>query len=147
MSWLFVVVAIIAGAFNPAQSGANAELNKQLGHVLPATIMVYGSALLGLLLFQLIFRQPIPDHGSVLDIPWWAWLGGFISLAPTIAGLTLAQKMGSGVFTGITVTTAVLISICFDHFALMGFKHHPASAPRLAGGLLMIAGLWLVATF
>jgi hypothetical protein len=49
--------------------------------------------------------------------------GGFISLAPTIAGLTLAQKMGSGVFTGLTVTTGVVISILFDHFALMGFKH------------------------
>ena len=109
--------------------------------------MVYGSALVGLLLLQLIFRQSLPDHGRLVDIPWWAWLGGSISVAPTIAGLTLAQKMGAGVFTGITVTTAVVISILFDHFALMGFKHHPASVPRIVGGALMIAGLWLVATF
>lgn len=98
-------------------------------------------------LFQLIFRQPVLDHGRLLDIPWWAWLGGLISLAPTIAGLTLAQKMGSAVFTGVTVTAAVVTSIVFDHFALMGFKHHPASVLRIAGAALMVAGLWLVATF
>jgi transporter family-2 protein len=147
VTWLFILIAIIAGAFNPAQSGANAELNKQFGHTLPATIMVYGSALVSLLLLQLIFRQSLPAHGRLVDIPWWAWLGGFISLAPTIAGLTLAQKMGSGVFTGLTVTTGVVISILFDHFALMGFKHRPASLPRIVGAALMIGGLWLVAKF
>jgi transporter family-2 protein len=147
MTWLFVLIAVAAGVFNPAQSGANAELNKRFGHTLPATIIVYGSALVSLLLFQLIFRQSLPDHGRLVDIPWWAWLGGVISLVPTIAGLTLAQKMGAGVFTGITVTAAVVISILFDHFALMGFRHHPASVPRIVGAALMIAGLWLVATF
>jgi transporter family-2 protein len=147
MTFLLIFIAIAAGTFNPAQSGANAELNKQLGHVLPATMMVYGSALLSLFLFQLIFRQPVLDHGRLLDIPWWAWLGGLISLAPTIAGLTLAQKMGSAVFTGVTVTAAVVTSIVFDHFALMGFKHHPASVRRIAGAALMVAGLWLVAIF
>lgn len=147
MTWLFVVLAIAAGTFSPAQSGANAELHKQFGHILPAALLVYGSALVGLLLFQLVLRQPVPDHGRLLAIPWWAWLGGVISVAPTIAGLTLAQKMGSGVFTGAAVTAAVVASILFDHFALMGFKQHPASLPRIVGGALMIAGLWLVAKF
>jgi transporter family-2 protein len=147
MTLLLIFIAIAAGTFNPAQSGANAELNKQLGHVLPATMMVYGSALLSLFLFQLIFREPVLDHSRLVDIPWWAWLGGLISLAPTIAGLTLARKMGSAVFTGVTVTAAVVTSIVFDHFALMGFKHHPASVRRIAGAALMVAGLWLVATF
>jgi transporter family-2 protein len=147
MTWLIVLVAIAAGAFNPAQSGANAELNKQFGHTLPPTIVVYGSALVGLIIFQLMFRQALPDHGKLAGIPWWAWMGGIISLAPTIAGLTLAHKMGSGIFTGVTVTTAVVVSILLDHFALMGFKQHPASMLRIAGGILMVAGLWLVAKF
>jgi bacterial/archaeal transporter family-2 protein len=147
MTWLFLFLAIAAGAFNPAQSGANAELNKQFGHILPAALLVYGSALVGLLLFQLVLRQPIPDHGSLVAIPWWAWLGGVISVVPTIAGLALAQKMGSGAFTGAAVTAAVVTSILFDHFALMGFRQHAASLPRIVGGALMIAGLWLVAKF
>lgn len=70
MTLLLIFIAIAAGTFNPAQSGANAELNKQFGHVLPAIMMVYGSALLSLFLFQLIFRQPELDHGRLLDIPW-----------------------------------------------------------------------------
>jgi uncharacterized membrane protein YdcZ (DUF606 family) len=76
MTFLLIFIAIAAGTFNPAQSGANTELNKQIGHVLPATIMVYGSALVSLLLFQLILRKPLLDHGRHLDIPRWAcWEG------------------------------------------------------------------------
>jgi bacterial/archaeal transporter family-2 protein len=45
------------------------------------------------------------------------------------------------------VTAAVVTSIVFDHFALMGFKHHPVLVLRIAGAALMVAGLWLVATF
>jgi transporter family-2 protein len=64
-----------------------------------------------------------------------------------MAGLTLAQKMGSGVFTGVTVTSAIVVSILLDNYSLMGFKQHPASITRIAGAALMIVGLWLVAKF
>jgi transporter family-2 protein len=147
MSLLFLFIAIVAGAFNPAQSGTNAELNKHLGHSLPSTIFVYASGLIGLLLFQAVFRQSFPGHARIVSVPWWAWLGGLISLLPTMAGLTLAQKMGSGVFTGVTVTSAIVVSILLDNYSLMGFKQHPASITRIAGAALMIVSLWLVAKF
>jgi transporter family-2 protein len=58
-----------------------------------------------------------------------------------MAGLTLAQKMGSGIFTGVTVTSAIVVSILLDNYALMGFRQHPASITRIAGAALMIVGL------
>ena len=61
--------------------------------------------------------------------------------------LTIAQRLGSGLFTGATVTAALLTSVLLDHFGLIGFKQHPASPARLAGCGIMIAGLWLIARF
>ncbi len=74
-------------------------------------------------------------------------MGGLISIASTMAGLTFAQKMGSGVFTGLSVTAAVVTSILLDHFGLIGFKVHPATPMRIAGAVMMIAGLWLISKF
>ena len=144
MTLLILLIAIAAGAANPFQSGTNAELNKQLGAPLWTAILVYASGLIGVLLLQLLFRQSLPASSRVAAIPAWAWAGGIISILPTLAGLTFAQRLGAGIFTGVSVTAALVCSILLDHFALAGFRQHPASPARIAGGALMIVGLWII---
>lgn len=100
-----------------------------------------------MIIASLLTRSVFPAADKIADTPWWAWMGGLISIASTVAGLTFAQKMGSGVFTGVSVTAALATSIILDHFGWVGFKVHPASLVRLAGTALMVVGLWLVAKF
>jgi transporter family-2 protein len=149
MSWIFYLIALSAGAANPFQSGTNAELNKQLGRPLWAGVVVYATGLAGVLLLQAIFAgfsggHSLPAWAKVRQIHWWAWMGGLISIASTMAGLTLAQKLGAGVFTGLSITAAVVTSVMLDQFGLIGFKQHSASPLRMVGCGLMIAGIWLV---
>jgi bacterial/archaeal transporter family-2 protein len=145
MTFFAVLIAILAGAANPFQSGTNAELNKQLGTPLWAAIVVYGTGLVGVLVCELLLRQRLPAGGRVGSVPVWAWMGGLISILPTLAGLTLAQRLGAGIFTGITVTVSLATSIALDHFGLIGFREHAASPLRLAGCAIMVAGLWMIA--
>jgi uncharacterized membrane protein YdcZ (DUF606 family)/dienelactone hydrolase len=144
MTFFILLIAIAAGAANPFQSGTNAELNKQIGASLWAGAAVYASGLLGVLLLQLFFRQALPGAAKLAVVPAWAWLGGLISIGSTIAGLTLAQRLGAGIFTAVSVTAAIATSIALDHFGLIGFRQHTASPARIAGCALMIAGLWIV---
>jgi len=132
---------------NPFQSGTNAELNKQLGAPLWAGIVVYVTGLGGLLSLQLILRQAFPGSERIVAVSPWAWAGGLISIASTMAALTLAQRMGSGVFTGITVTAALVTSVLLDGMGAVGFRQHTASPARLAGCALMIAGVWMISRF
>ena len=147
MVWLIYILAIAAGAANPFQSGANAELNKQLGQPLWAGLFVYASGFLGILLLQLVFGHSFHSSTTLGQIRWWAWAGGLISIGSTMAGLMLAQRLGSGVFTGLSITAALATSIVLDQFGWLGFKQHSASPARLAGCGLLIAGVWLVARF
>ena len=147
MNLFAYLIAIASGAANPLQAGANAELNKQLDSPLWAGIFVYASGLLGLLLAQLLLRHAFPTNDRLVNVKAWAWLGGLISIASTLAGLTLAQKLGSGVFTGLTVTASIITSVLLDHLGWVGFRQHTASPARLAGCALMIAGMWIVAKF
>lgn len=144
MVWLLWLIAIATGAANPFQSGTNAELNKQSGHPLWTGLMVYATGFFGLLLIQAIFRPAFPSFSKMREIHWWAYLGGVISIAPTVAGLTLAQKLGSGIFTGLSISAAILMSVLIDQFGLIGFRQHSASPDRFIGCGLMILGVWMI---
>jgi transporter family-2 protein len=148
MNILWYVVALLSGSANPVQAGASSQLNKGLESPIWAAIIVYASGLAGILVIQFILRQAWPGQrmGSS-GLPWWAWMGGLLSIASTLTGLTLAHKMGSGVFTGLSLTASLLSSILLDQFGLMGFKQHSISPLRLTGSVLMVAGIWLISKF
>ena len=146
MSWLLILATVAAGIANPFQSGLNAELNKKVGQPLWTAIFVYVSGLLCVCLVQLLIQQGFPRE-QISAVPWWAWLGGAVSVISTVIGLMIAQRLGSGVFTGISITAALVTSVALDHFGLIGFRQHTASPARIAGCVLMVAGLWVIARF
>ncbi len=146
MPFLLLLVALAAGVANPFQSGLNAELNKQLGKPLWASLSVYATGLAALVLIQLFVREAVPS-GKLGQVPWWAWTGGAVSIISTIIGLTIAQKLGSALFTGASLSASLVTSVLLDQFGLIGFKQHTASPGRLVGCALLCAGVWLVARF
>ena len=143
MAFFAFLLAIIAGISNPFQSATNGELNKQLHHPVWAGISVYAAGLAALLLVQAIVREALPV--KIAAVPWWAWTGGIISILSTMVGLTMVQKLGSGVFTGISLTAALVTSVLLDQFGVAGLRQHSASPGRMVGCGLLIAGIWLVA--
>jgi transporter family-2 protein len=147
MIWLSFVFALAAGAANPFQSGTNAQLNKQLASPLWAGVVVYATGLIGILVLLAVLRPAMPTTVRALAVNPWAWLGGLISIGPTMAGLVLAQRMGSGMFTGLSITAALVTSVVLDQMGVVGFKQHAASPARLAGCALMVAGVWMIARF
>lgn len=147
MRLIAYLLAIAAGAANPVQAGANAELKASTGATVFAATAVYLSGLVAMLLIQLLVREGWPTLGKLARVPWWAWTGGLLSIGSTMAAAAFAQRMGSGVFTGISVTASVVTSILLDNFGAAGFHTHVASPMRILGGALMITGLWLTAKF
>ncbi len=146
MTLLIALIALLSGVANPFQGATNAQLNKQTHSPLWAGIVVYATGLIGLLLAQVVARQAFPAS-SLSKVNWWAWTGGLISLVSTIVGLTLTQKLGSGLFTGLSLTASVLTSVLLDQFGFVGLKQHTASPGRLVGCALLVAGIWCVAKF
>ena len=144
MTLVFVLIALAAGAANPFQSGTNAQLSKQIAQPVWAGIWVYASGLLGILLVQMFLRQPVPGAQTIGAVRSWAWLGGVISILSTMAGLMLAQRLGAGIFTGLTLTASLVTSVVLDQFGLIGFAQKTANPTRLLGCGLMIAGAWMI---
>ncbi|MBP0495196.1 DMT family transporter [Pararoseomonas indoligenes] len=143
------LLAAIAGILNMLQSGTNATLNDRLeaGPVVPA-LVVYLVGILGVLAAAPFIGKPAEGMlRNAATVPWWGWIGGMLGAFYVVVTLIQAKSMGAGPFTAVTLTAAVVTSLVLDHFGLLGFEVHPASALRLLGGALMVAGVVLVARF
>lgn len=143
------LLAIIAGVLNMLQSGSNSTLNQKLnaGPVAPA-LVVYLTGIVAVLIASPFIGRPLSGVlGRVGDVPWWGWIGGAMGAFYVVVTLTEAKAMGAGAFTAITLTAAVITSLLLDHYGLLGFEVRPLTALRIIGGVLMVAGVGLVARF
>ena len=147
MKALLYLFAAAAGLLNAVQSGCNSTLGKAIGPM-PAAVAIGVVATLSYLVAGAASGQLAwPGVEKVAGAPWWAWTGGVMGAVFVLSQLFVAQQLGSGVFIALTVTASVAMSLVLDHYGLVGFKEHPAGWGRIAGALLMFAGLGLIAKF
>lgn len=144
MPILIALAVTAAGILNTVQSGANAALNKALGQPILAALVVTAANVAVYLAAAPFVGIGWPGSGRMAGVPWWAWLGGVMGASYVLATIFLAERLGAAVFTGITVTAAIVTSVVLDHFGWVGFARHSADAWRILGCALMIAGLVLV---
>ena len=144
MLYLFLIVA---GVLNGMQTGMNSQLNKSLGNPILAAPIVYLVGLAAMLVAAPFLGARVGDYAKLADTPWWAFLGGLGGAVFIYAMLSTTQKVGAGVFLSLTVTAGVVTSVALDHFAAFGVDRHPAGIGRIAGVVLMMAGVGLIAKF
>ncbi len=144
LAWIFVV---FAGALNAVQSGSNAQLVRSLGRPWLVALLVSVVTASVFLVALLVTGAKVPDAGRAAQVPWWAWTGGLCGAVYVASTLFFAQKLGAGLFTGLTITAGISASIVVDNFGLVGFAPHAAGPMRLVGAALMIAGVTLIARF
>ena len=147
MKWGLLAFVIVTGILDTVQSGSNATLNKTLDRPLWAVVVVFTVALTTALLLALVSGERLPSRDDIALVPWWAWIGGVFGCMYILSMVLAADKLGAAVFMGVTVTMAVLTSLVLDHFGWMGFEVHRAGVARVAGALLMVAGLGLIAKY
>ena len=122
-------------------------MRKSLDQPFLATAVVYGTGLLGVLLVGMFGYLSKPDGAKLAGTPWWAWFGGFLSIVSTMAGVVLAKKLGSAVFTSLSLSAALTTSVFLDHFGWVGFEKHAANPWRLIGCGLLVGGIVLISKF
>ena len=145
---IFYFFAMLAGIASAIEPGQNAQVSESLERPLFAGAISLAISIVTLLAVLLATGQiAVPDASTLAKVPWWAWFGGVLSAALTLAQLYVSKKIGAAPFLGIIVTAGVVTSITLDHFGLVGFKVHSVDLGRIVGGTLMIAGVGLVARF
>ena len=147
---LYLVIAM-SGLLIAIQAGCNATLEKSLHNPVLSAFLSFCAGTAALLvafaIYAAITRMPMPRAAQWSSVPWWGWVGGALGAAYILCMVLTAQKVGSGVFIGITVTATIVASLVMDHYGLLGFRQHTAGAGRIIGGALMVAGMLLIGKF
>ena len=145
--WWLALLALAAGTCIPTQAGINARLSLWArSPVLAATI----SFLVGTVVltgYVLATRLPLPALRSAAAQPWWLWSGGVLGAFFVAVTIYLAPRLGATNMLAWVLAGQMLAALALDHFGLLGYPLHPLSLGRLAGIVLLIAGVLMIRIF
>ena len=147
MVWLYLVVAVVAGAVLPVQVGVNAQLSHWVNDPLRAAFVSFLIGAVALFILVLFVRKPLPSLGRLADVPWWAWTGGLIGAFYVAGSIVLGPKLGAATFIAAIVAGQAVASVVFDQYGWVGFKEHHLSPARALGIVLVVGGVTLVRFF
>jgi transporter family-2 protein len=141
---LLWLLALVAGALIPVQAAANAALSKSIqGNVPFAALTLFVVAGVVTAAGALLAGGPIPTAAALRAAPWWSYVGGLIVAFYVFTITFLAPRLGVGTAISLIVTGQVVAALTIDHFGLLRSLTFPLTPVRLAGAVLMTAGVFL----
>jgi transporter family-2 protein len=81
---------------------------------------------------------------QLTSAPLYGYLGGIIVATYVVMITVLVPRIGVGTAIGLIVTGQIICAVTIDHLGLFNVAVRSISITRLAGMLLMIAGVYLV---
>ena len=144
--WIIPFI-IVGGALQTCGAAMNGQLHKSLLNPWLASAVSFSLITFFFIAVFLILPHPLPTTKDLAAMPWWAVIGGLVGAVQVYAGLTLVNKVGAGLFMGVTVTAALLASLLIDNFGWFRLETHPLNLWRGLGAVLLVAGVSLIAKF
>ncbi len=145
----WILLALLAGAVLPVQGAVNALLRHDFaGATFAVGVMSFAVATLAMALVLLLTlalpSAPRPHLGGVSTMPWWGWLGGFAGAAYVTTVFTAIPSIDAAAAIGLTVAGQQVASVFVDRFGWFRLPQRPISGLRLAGVVLILAGVAII---
>lgn len=145
----WIVLALVAGAVLPVQGAVNALLRHDLGGapfaVGAISFFVATLAMAAVMLVTLAWRKTArPDIAGVQTMPWWGWLGGLAGAIYVTTVFTAIPVIGAAAAVGFTVAGQQVAGVFVDRYGWLRLPQRPVSGLRLAGVVLLLAGVALI---
>jgi transporter family-2 protein len=144
--WLYLIIAV-AGALQAWGPPMNGALRNSLTNPWLASFVSFVPAAAFVGCLWLCQPRPLPSTDGLTAMPWWAPLGGLAGAFAVVAGLLFVDRIGAGVYAGLTITANILMSLAIDKFGWFGLPVLPLSTGRIVGAALMVCGIVLISRF
>jgi transporter family-2 protein len=138
-----VLVGIGAGCLVGMQAPINSRLGKTVGGVQAASFSFLAGTL-ALVSLTFVLRGGLGSWGRIGQVPWWALVGGLLGAVYVFVALEAVRTLGASGLTAVVITGQLAISVAIDRFGLLGVAKQHVGAQRIAGLVLLIAGVVLV---
>ena len=142
MNAAYYLLAIAAGLGITLQTTLNGQLAKGVGgDSVAAALFSFTAGAVCLGVFSLMRGGIVASLAAVPAQPWWSLLGGLLGAGALLSYVVLAPKIGLSALLGLAIAGQIISSLVIDHFGLMGASERPVSLVKLAGSMVMLAGL------
>ncbi|KRW70591.1 DMT family transporter [Stutzerimonas stutzeri] len=143
VAWWLLTLPFIAGALLPLQAGINGQVARHLGNVMGAALLSFAVGTLALLVIVLIQRD-MPALQTLKSLNWWHWSGGLLGAFFIATAAFAAPRTGALLFMALLLAGQLFVALLLDHFGWAGFRQSSISVSKVAGLLLVFAGVWLI---
>ncbi|MBC3247077.1 DMT family transporter [Pseudomonas fluorescens] len=142
MNVAYYLLAVCAGLGITLQTTLNGQLAKGVGgDSVAAALFSFTAGAVCLGVFSLMRGGIVASLAAIPAQPWWSLLGGLLGAGALLSYVVLAPKIGLSALLGLAIAGQIFSSLVIDHFGLMGASERPVSLVKLAGSMVMLAGL------
>ncbi len=145
--YLYLLLALAAGAMMPTQAAINNKLAVFVESPVLAAFISFFVGTVALFIYVIASGTPLTNIGSVKDAPPITWIGGLLGAFFVTAAVTLVPRLGVAMTFSLIIAGQMLVTIIIDHFGLLGVPVKEISLVRIAGILLITAGVILIRRF
>lgn len=138
-----ILLVLLAGGMISLQAPTNAILARAGGSPIIAALISFAVGTCVLFAVWLA-TGPRPRVSSFAGLPAYAWLGGAYGAIYVAVAAYAAPKIGLASLITIGIAGQIAMALWLDHIGALGLPRDPLSAGRVAGALLVIAGVVLV---
>jgi transporter family-2 protein len=140
---LAIAMVALAGGFVGLQAPVNARLGRQLGS-LQAASFSFLVGTIALLAVVALSSGGVSSLAHAGRAPWWALIGGLLGAFYVSVALITVRTLGASALTALVVGGQLAVAVAVDRFGLFGIAKQPLPASRVAGLVLLLAGVVLV---
>ncbi|QLL14166.1 DMT family transporter [Pseudomonas chlororaphis] len=141
--WWLLCLPVVAGAFLPLQAGINGQLAKQVSSVLAAALISFFVGTVALLVLAMAQRE-VPGLSALKSLTWWHWCGGLLGAFFIVTAAFAGPRIGALLFMALVLAGQLGMALALDHFGWAGFREAPISLGKIAGLVLILAGVFLI---
>lgn len=141
--WL-MAVALLIGAGLSVQVGLNSQVRHYLGDPALAALANFLVGTVAILVYLVALRTTWPTASLLKSVPPVNWAGGLFGATYVAVSALLAPRLGSAPLLALLIGGQLLMSLLLDHFGWIGFAPHALNAWRVAGAVLLVAGVVLI---
>lgn len=144
-SLLWALLGVVGGACIAIQSPINAELARGLGFPAAAAAMSFlaGAIILGLITVAAV-------QGASIQLDWRApplWMfaaGGCLGAVYVTAAILLTPRIGAAAVMALAVAGQLLAGLLLDRIGFLGMAVRELTLGRVAGAVLLVAGVVMI---
>jgi bacterial/archaeal transporter family-2 protein len=141
----YLLAALAGGAILPVQVALNTLLRRYVGEPMQVTFISYLAGTAASLAICLLARYPLPAAAALAQTSWWMWVGGCLGTLYVWSTIFSTPRIGAALALALAIAGQMIAALFLDHYGAIGLPRFEASPTRIAGVVLIVLGVSLVA--